>query len=521
MFQMNNMTPKDGAFHTMRRVAGDMDLGELVRAGLVTVVVAGRRTSVSSIHFHGESDRTEPGALIVATGATGSGEQVRVVEAADVAQAGVVVLRHVATVDVEERCRDLGVTLAVLDAAVEWSQLVWFVRSVLDRGQAVGPELAAQQGLFAMADAIASLLNAPVTIEDVHSRVVAYSATNDGADPARTSTIMSRAVPPDVLRRLRASGALKKLTHESRPFIVPGREPGFLQRLVVPLRIGGQAVGSIWAIWDGQLDAQLETQLIATGTAAALGLVQLNAGLDAAGRYSLEAIRMALRDGATPAPGAFELPFRPVRVVALQRLSSTDPADDVAVWRTYFRKKSWADPMLADVEGSAFVIVPERSGPGGWPWLRRLARGAAPGRIGASGPRSDIAELPGARGEATETLAAVSALEVGGAAYEEVWDTVTLRRATAAVESVEHEQLRHLHRQEPVLAATLRMWLEQGADIRAAAVAMHLHPNTVRHRLKKIDQYVGAALQTPRQRLAAVILLHGWDDAQVASSTVP
>ncbi len=496
-----------------------VELSELVTAGLVSVVVEHRRIPVRAIHFHGESGPPRQGALIAAAGVIVPSQQSDAVELAAAAGASVIVFQDLSSPEIQAQCRELGIALAVLGAGVDWSHLVWFLRSMLDRGKVVvGSELPAQQGLFAMADAVAAMLDAPVTIEDAHSRVVAYSATTDGADDARTSTIMTRAVPAAVLRRLRASGALKRLTHDSRPFVVPALEPGFLQRLVIPLRIGGQAIGSIWAIWDGDLDAQLEAQLTATGTAAALSLVQLNANVDLAGRYSQEAIRAALRDGTTETLGVLDLPSHPIRVVALQRISSTSPADDVSVWRTFFRKKSWSDPLLSDVDGHVLAIVPERSGPGGWTWLRDLAHAGAPGRIASSRPRSESAELPAARREATETLAAAAALGYPVADFEEVWDAVVLRRASAAVSTVDHQQLRRLRFDDrpsiQPLASTLCAWLECGGDIKETAAALHLHPNTVRHRLKKIDELVGSALRTNTQRLAALLLLRGWDESR-------
>lgn len=511
MCNQDNVSIRFGVVRTIVTVTTSVELSQLVASGMVSVRTGGPRTSVSSIHFYGESGQPDPGALIAAVGAGAADQQKHAVEFAVSCNAKAIILDQLPSSQIEKRCREAEIALAVLDPGVQWSHLIWFIRTMFDRATAVGPELAAQHGLFAMADAVASMLNAPVTIEDAHSRVVAYSATTDVADVARTSTIMTRAVPPVVLRRLRSTGVLKKLTHESRPFIVPALEPGFLQRLVVPLRVGGQAVGSIWAIWNGDLDAQLETQLTASGTAAALSLVQLNASLDAAGRYSLEAIRTALRDGTSKTPGALDLPFHTVRVVALQRLSSTDPADDIALWRTYLRKKSWPDPILADVDGLAFAIVSDQPGPGGWPWLRGLAETGSPGLIAGSRPRSDVGALPAARQEATEALTAVRIRNIHVAAYEDVWDTVTLRRATVAVAAVEHDPLRRLHRDDPPLADTLRVWLECGGDIRHAAATLHLHPNTVRHRLKKIDLLTRHALQTDTQRLAALMLLRSWE----------
>lgn len=503
----------------MKHVIGGVDLNELVAAGVASVVSYGRSASVSSVHFHGDSAQPHRGSLIAAPSATNAEQQAEVVALAASSGAGVVVVRKVASAGTDALCREMGVSLAELAPHVEWSHLAWLVHCLMDRNEVtVDPESAVHQGLFAMADAFAAILGAPVTIEDAHSRVVAYSATNDDVDSARTSTIMSREVPPAVLRRLRATGALKRLAHDARPFIVPALEPTFLQRLVVPLRVGGQAVGSIWAIWDGTLDAQLETQLTTTGAAAALSLVQLNASRDLAGRHSLANVRAALRGERVGIPSEWELPSHSKRVVALQRLSRASPADDVAVWRSFFRKKSWPHPMLADVDGFTFAIVPERSGPGGWEWLRDLARTSAPGRIAASSTISDNDSLPAARLESAETLNAVCALGRSVGTYDEVWDTVVLRRAAAAVASLQHRPFRELLRTDargkPPLAATLRAWLDCGGDLKEAAATLHTHPNTVRHRLKKIDQLVGADVQTYSQRVAALVLLRGWDDTQ-------
>lgn len=513
---MDNSSGHRSAANTIAVVATAIELSELVAAGMLSVVVQGTGTSVSSVHFYGETERPPQGCLIAAAGATDFEQQENAVALAGASGASVVVVRQLAATATSDRCGELGVTLAELGPQVGWSHLVWLVRSLMDRAEVVvGPESAAQQGLFAMADAFAAMLGAPVTIEDAHSRVVAYSATTDGADSTRTSTIMSRAVPAEVLRRLRATGVLKRLVRDVRPFIVPAMEPGFLQRLVIPLRVGGQTVGSIWAIWDGRLDPQLEAQLTATASAAAMSLVQLNASIDLAGRYSIESTRAALRGDCDAATSGWGMPFHRCRVVALQSLSASTGYDDVSLWRSYFRKKSWPDPILADVDGVTFAVVPDRPGPGGWAWLADLARTSAPAPMAASRPISGSHGLPSARQEAAEALGAVCALGHPVGAYEEVWDTVALRRAAAAVASIDHDELRRLYDAQSgaqPLASTLRVWLECASDIRETASILHLHPNTVRHRMKKIEQLVGSCLQSRSQRLATLLLLRGWDE---------
>jgi DNA-binding PucR family transcriptional regulator len=49
--------------------------------------------------------------------------------------------------------------------------------------------------LFAVANAVAALIDAPVTIEDRSSRVLAFSGRQDEADRSRVETILGRQVP--------------------------------------------------------------------------------------------------------------------------------------------------------------------------------------------------------------------------------------------------------------------------------------------------------------------------------------
>ncbi len=48
------------------------------------------------------------------------------------------------------------------------------------------------------------------------------------------------------------------------------------------------------------------------------------------------------------------------------------------------------------------------------------------------------------------------------------------------------------------LETTLRVWLDQGMRIEETARALHVHPNTLRHRLRRFEQATGTALRDPR-----------------------
>ena len=78
--------------------------------------------------------------------------------------------------------------------------------------------------LFAVANAVASLLDAPITIEDRNSRVLAFSGRQDEADPSRVETILGRQVPERYSRILNERGVFRELLpqrpaglHRARP----------------------------------------------------------------------------------------------------------------------------------------------------------------------------------------------------------------------------------------------------------------------------------------------------------------
>ena len=52
--------------------------------------------------------------------------------------------------------------------------------------------------------------------------------------------------------------------------------------------------------------------------------------------------------------------------------------------------------------------------------------------------------------------------------------------------------------QRPVLLATLGAWLDNGGSASKAAGVLFCHPNTVRHRMRRVEQLTGRSLSDPR-----------------------
>jgi DNA-binding PucR family transcriptional regulator len=88
-------------------------------------------------------------------------------------------------------------------------------------------------------------------------------------------------------------------------------------------------------------------------------------------------------------------------------------------------------------------------------------------------------------------------------------------------------QLRDLAREQPALASgrlavlvdhdrrhnttyieTLRAHLDSFGDVRAAAATLTVHPNTLRYRVRRLQELSGLDLEDPVERLVAQLQLH-------------
>ena len=142
-------------------------------------------------------------------------------------EAAGLVLRSPVTVDeaVAAAVESSGVALLALTRGASWTQLAALLRSLLAEGD-VGDDGAETLGgipsgdLFSVANAVAALIDAPVTIEDRSSRVLAFSGRQDEADRSRVETILGRQVPERYSRMLAERGVFRELYRSDQPVYV-------------------------------------------------------------------------------------------------------------------------------------------------------------------------------------------------------------------------------------------------------------------------------------------------------------
>lgn len=486
------------------------------------VVAAGGATEMGDVFVAEVHDAAvgERGDLVLGVGIFGGGEAVSLVDRCATAGASGVVLRSAAArlPEVRAAADHHGLLLAGLEPGVAWAHVIWLLRGVVDRAAAPDAPTSGDAGvhgdLFALADAAAAIVDAPVTIEDNQSRVLAYSSGQSLTDTARVSTIVGRRVPPEVVAGFRARGVFRRMARSSEPFLVPAGADGTLPRLVVPVRAGDEWLGSIWAVVSGPVSDEVTAELSNAASVLALHLLRLRAQADVARRTARERLRSSLRQYAPGLGTDLALPAGPWRVAAL-----TAPApgagveQQVDLWAATCRRNSWAEPLLTDVDGTVHALVTESPGPGSWSWLVKvvseLHREDLTLHVAAGAPTGSLADLPRSRSEARATLELLDRGLLTGpvAEFETAWPELTLAGATAALDVAATGGpvvvlVAHDSAHGTAYVDTLRAWLAHPGEPQKAARMLHVHPNTLRHRLKRIDELVRLDLANPTQRLA-------------------
>jgi hypothetical protein len=468
------------------------------------------------------------GDLVLGVSVAATSDAVALVRHAGAKEAAAVLLKPplAAQQQVCTAARGAGTSVVEVHPQTAWAQLVWLLRTVLDaaaeeseRDPVSGEHTGGLGDLFRLADAVASVVDAPVTIEDTNSRVLAYSARQDLTDQARVATVMGRRIPDDVLAKFRSRGVFRELSRGRRAIFVPAQPDGTLPRLIVPIRMGGELLGSMWAVVDAEVPEERAAAFADAGPVVALHLLRRRASTDAKRRRDGDVLR-GLLDGSAShrlAAAELELDAEAYRVVAVEpagreQLNPAD-AEGARLALTERIASGIARRPVAELHGVLYTVVPEGVAGEDWPALRDSLAG---GPLLAAGEPGAPDELARSREEADETLGLLRAGLLSGraAGYAQVWVTLVLHRAASAAKSAGVTELGPLRTLRELDATTgtsyldtLYQWLSHAGDPRAASAALNIHPNTLRYRLRRLVEHSGLDLEDSDTRLALLAQL--------------
>lgn len=481
------------------------------------------------IHHPAESASVEPGDLVLAVGVDpGHAQAAEAVERwADEGAVGIV---FKAPGGVHETVREAAVagSVALLETPLDiaWGQLFVLLRTAHVAGDAdedVGTPLG---DLFALAEAIAVMVGGPVTIDDPQYRVLAYSRADHDVDDVRRQVVLGRRVPRTWIRRLNEEGIYARLRSSDEVLQwSPQDPPGFRPRLAVAIRASGKVLGFIWVSQGARpFDDDARNALAEAARIAALHLVQHygREGLDRQQRA--ETLQALLEHGCTPDVAAARLrlneagSFTLLGVVpeATEQLDSGSQAlrDLVELYsRTSHRRV-----VQTSLEGRLYVLLV-----GNRPADRTLMKALATEivrRASASlgvdlligvGPTVQrLAALPSTRIDVDRIIAAIRAYPESGPVADQgdVRAQMMLQSAQRLIASQSagwHSKLDVLREHDAQhgsnYVATLRTYLGCFGSIVVASQRLGVHENTVRYRVRRLEELAGIDLDAPAERL--------------------
>lgn len=409
-----------------------------------------------------------------------------------------------------------GTAVVAVDPKARWERLYRLVNHVFEHRRS---DSVTDSGtdLFALAQSIADRTHGMVSIEDAQSHVLAYSASNSEADELRRLSILGRAGPPEHLRWIAQWGIFDRLRAGADVVAVDERpELGLRPRLAIGIHRLDAPLGFDGTIWVQQGSRPLADDAEDVLRGAAVLAARIMTRLAARPSAHLLAVQRLLgladADGTELPALARELAVAPDGRAAVIGFVTSDPhprvADVLALSASAFRP----DAQVAANGARVYVVLPDSGRTAAVvSWIRGTI-GVLRSELGLdlraviAAPIAGLAAVAAARRDIDRVFDSAERHPVFGqvTTLAEARTTVLLDEIVtlvAADDRLVDPRVRRLREAEPTLAETLGVYLDSFGDIAAAAAVLHVHPNTVRYRVRRIEQVLSTSLTDPDVRL--------------------
>lgn len=491
-----------------------------------------------------------PGQVLLAVGVDPhSSAAVDVIRAAGRSRAVAVVfgpdLPGRASPAVRSAAADAGVAVLFRTAWVAWAQVVGVLRAGLTAvGCPAEPRIAQVTlgDLEGLADAVAAMVGGAVTIEDLASRVLAHSATDEDVDDMRRRTVLGRRVPDSAVTAMRETGFFRLLWGSGEVVNRPAEE-GLPGRLAIAVTAGGEPLGSIWVAAAGRpLPETAADDLRAAARAAAPHLLYHRSRRAGQVQVVQETARALLEGwGSAEALAARSSLPADARCAVLAVHTAPGPLggrdedrvpDLVAVQCAAHGHEAVVVPGAGGVLVLLGGLAPdseraaEQVGRLGKAMAAQLsATVAATVRVGLGEVVAHLQQAAESRRTAELALRALLSRDGPGtvARVSEVAEAVamlnivdTLREVPLPPELPVTRLAAYDAEHGGALVDTLRAYLDHFSDVPAASRSLGVHPNTFRYRIRRVREVCGMDLDDPEARLLAQLQLrlmsHGGAD---------
>lgn len=481
------------------------------------------------------------GDLVLVVGARGHAAA-PVLRSAARAGAAAVAVKGGDTANLVNAANESGIALLGVPGQARWEQVRSLAAGAVEAARASRDSETAETlgDLFSLAQTVATLTGGIVTIEDTASRVLAYSSAGDEVDELRRLSILGRQGPQRYLAMLRDWGVFGRLrAGEGVVHVAEHPELGIRRRIAAGIHAGSQPLGTIWVQQgSGPLAEDADRALLGAARTAAPHLVRGRTSGVGAPRLR-ENLLAALLDGRLGAPAVAEDigadPALPAVVVAFElhipqaaraerELDRAELVNLIAVHASAYRRSA----LVSALGSRLYVLLPDLAsqqvGGDGALTLARDITAAASRHLdagvsaGVGGVVTGLAETAASRDDADRVLDAMArhpqAVPGRVASLADVRSEVLFSELLALLHAnprLRDPGVRALARYDAEhgsdLVPSVLAYLDAFADVRGAAQQLHIHPNTLRYRLRRAQEVAGIDLGDPRQRLFAQLQL--------------
>lgn len=450
--------------------------------------------------------------------------------------------------EVVSRLDELAVAVIDVDPHARWERIYRLVLRVLDAAATPGAE-SMQAGsigdLFELAGEVARRTGGLVSIEDARSHVLAYSSAGDEADELRRLSILGREGPAEMLTWLRQWGVLDALRTTDEPIPVAERhELGLQPRLAISIRTphgdgSGEFLGAIWLqqgrepFADNTSDilrgaAAVAARIIGRRRSAGSGHDDLVRRLLGARGDTIDATFLGTQLGIRPEAGMHVVAFGGLHTDSSNAPGTgpstfgTGPTPGMVSALTLHASAFSPLSVTTTLGPRAYVVLPDAEQEATVAWAGSAVAAArrqfgVDARAVVAGPDAGLGSVHALRAQGDRVLDAAQR-------ESELIDPVTtvaasttgvlLGEIVALIEDnpelMDSRVLDLAQRDEASgseLTHSLRVYLDHFGDVRAAADALHVHPNTLRYRIRRVHELTGIDLDDPATRLVVALTL--------------
>lgn len=489
------------------------------------------------LYDHNDATAIDPRSIVLGLGVRSIAEAVELIEHAARAEATALIVRESFAQDdqVVDCANTMGVVLLNLVRGASWMQVAEILTAALGVDSLLPAEGLfgdADSDLFDLANSIALIVGGPVTIEDLSSRIIAYSADQDQGDRARQETVLGRSVPQGYSIQLLEQGVFRRLYASASPIFMKAIAEGLFPRVAVRLHAGGEILGSIWVVTHAPLNANQNRGLVEAANVVALAMLRARVASDTASRIRTALVARLIEGGASATDTAHRsgFPFGPCAVTAF----SVVPSSNISQTESDLQRLSSSLDMhlratrpsirCALIGDTVYAVQPlraigdlQRAHDLATEFISRTSAASSVILAGIGSGVENVGRLGRSRSDADLTLRVLRHQPDGPdrrriAAIDDIQAESMILRMREQIEG-SSEPLRgslvalieYDDAHDAGLVATLRAWLDTFGDVNKAADQLHIHKNTFRYRLRRLVEIGAIDLSDPESRLGLML----------------